>query len=242
MARSGYINLLQVQDRKSPAAGDAPAATAARTRLLAGGVGMDAVVRMADVARRLLPVAGGAVAELGCGTGELLGALTQLSPITGIGLDLSTHALTQAARTWPTVTWVVANADRRLPLRDEALDLVLSLNARRNPQECARVLKPGGHLVIGLPAAADLQELREAVLGAAVTRERWEAVVDDHATPFRMVERTTVTTRFDLTGQPLQDLLLATYRGARHGAASQVQRLAVLPVTVSTDVLLFSRV
>lgn len=202
---------------------------------------MAAVERMAELARRALPTGSGTVAELGCGTGELLGALAQAGPLDGIGFDLSTTALAHAARTWPALTWVVTNADRRLPLQDGSLDLVLSLNARRNPTDCARVLKPGGRVLVGLPAAADLQELREAVQGAAVARERWEAVVDDHAGLFQLLERDTVTSHFHLEGPSLQDLLLATYRGVRHGSAGQVQQLTALSITLATDILCFAR-
>ena len=68
--------------------------------------------------------------------------------------------------------WVVANADRRLPVSDHSTTLLLSVHARRNAQEAARVLTAGGHCVIAVPADDDLIELREAVQGTAVERDR----------------------------------------------------------------------
>ena len=241
VARSGYINLLQVLDRRSAAPGDAPAATDARARLLAAGIGVPILDAMVARAATLLPPMGGRVADLGCGTGELLDRLSRAATIDGVGLDLSTTALTRAARTCPSQTWVVANADRRLPFQDGALDLVLSLNARRNPEECARVLTSGGHLVIGLPAADDLLELRAAVQGAGVVRDRWDAVVASHAEAFTLTGRETLRVVQHIEGAALQDLLLATYRGSRHSAAPQVLALPALDLTLAMDFLVFAR-
>ena len=67
-----------------------------------------------------MPVA----ADLGCGSGELLGALAAARDICGAGIDLSTAAVERAARRYPALTWVVANADRRLPLLDASVHLV----------------------------------------------------------------------------------------------------------------------
>jgi len=241
VARSGYINLLQVLDRRSPAPGDAPAATEARARLLTAGIGMPIVLAMAATARARLPPAGGRVVDLGCGTGELLGHLALDAAVEGVGLDLSTTALSRAARAFPAQTWVVANADRRLPLQNGSIDLVLSLNGRRNADECARVLAPEGHLIIGVPAADDLLELRTAVQGEGVARDRWEAVVAAHESAFRLASRDTVRAVQHVTGSTLQDLLLATYRGSRRSAAPQVQTLTALEVTLATDILVFAR-
>ena len=41
IARSGYVNLLQPQDRRSPSPGDSKAAVAARGRLIESGVGRE---------------------------------------------------------------------------------------------------------------------------------------------------------------------------------------------------------
>ena len=147
----------------------------------------------------------------------------------------------RAARRYPALTWVVANADRRLPLLDASVHLVVSLNGRRNPDECARVLVPDGTLIVGVPAADDLIELRAAVQGEGVARERVEAVVAAHAARFVLVERVTVHERQRLGGEALRDLLQSTYRGARTSATARVEALGVLDVTLSTDVCVFSR-
>ena len=239
VARTGYVSLLQPQDRRSRMPGDAPEAVAARARLLEAGVGraaIDAIVARAPAASATL-----VAADLGCGSGELLGALAAARDICGIGIDLSTPALEMAARRHPSLTWVVANADRRLPLLDASVDLVLSLNARRNPAESARVLRPGGLLLVGVPSADDLIELRAAVQGAGIERERTDAVVAAHAGFFSLEERFSAREHQRLQGDALRDLLRSTYRGARASAASRVETLEALEVTLASDVIVMRK-
>lgn len=242
-ARSGYISLLQPQDRRSRAAGDGKASVAARARLLQAGIGRGAID--AIVARLAPPgIARDAplvVVDLGCGSGELLGAVTAARDVCGIGIDLSTAAVDTAARRIRSVTWIVANADRTLPILDASADVVLSLNARRNPPECARVLTRGGRLIVGVPAPDDLIELRAAVQGGALERERADTVVTAHEPLFWLEERLTTRERHRLEGDQLRDLLRSTYRGARTSAAGRVEDLQSLDVTVSTDIVVFSR-
>ena len=239
-ARSGYVNLLQPQDRKSSAAGDSKASVEARARLLSRGVGralVDDVVRrsaaIADACRGPVP----AVVDLGCGSGDVLGALARVRTIDAVGVDLSTAAADLAARRFPSLTWVVANADRRLPLADGSVDLVLSIHGRRHARECGRVLKPGGFLIAAVPAADDLVEIRERLHGTRLDRERVDALLAEHAPLFHLLERGVVRERVRLDVESLRDLLRATYRGARRSASDRVDTLGPLDVTLASDVL-----
>lgn len=247
IARRGYINLLQPSDRKSLEAGDARPAVEARARLIAAGVGrplFDAFLQQADdaLARRGTSTDRLVVVDLGSGSGETLTALAARRTIVGVGIDLSTAAAEHAARRAPGLTWVVANADRRLPVLDGSVDLVLSQQARRNPPECARVLRPGGHLLVSVPGADDLRELREAVQGEAVERHRLDAVIAEHAGPFTLVSRASWSTQARLDRATLFDLLSGTYRGARHSARGRLDTLEdSLDVTLAADVCLLQR-
>jgi 23S rRNA (guanine745-N1)-methyltransferase len=241
VARGGYLNLLQPQDRRSTSAGDSAASVDARARLLAHGVGASILAEIVSRAARLDLPSDPVVADLGCGGGDALAALAGRRRIHGIGIDLSTAAIARAVKQPGQLTWVVANADRRLPLLDARVHLLLSLNARRNPAECARVLAPGGFLVVALPAPEDLVELRERVQGARVTRDRAHGVVNEHAPAFELLTRDTVRERHTLEGALLRDLLAGTYRGARASAQVQVSSLDALDVTLASDVLVFSR-
>jgi 23S rRNA (guanine745-N1)-methyltransferase len=237
VARSGYVNLLQPQDRRSPEAGDSKAAIDARSQLLAAGVGRTVVDAVAQRAAGLDLPADAPAVDLGSGSGELLAALTALRSIGAVGIDLSTAAAEHAARRFPAILWVVANADRRLPVLDGRAGLMLSLYGRRNPAECARTLAPGGSLIVAVPAADDLLELRERIQGSGVERDRAERVIDEHAPWFTLRDRWTVRERPTLERDALVQLLAGTYRGARLSTSSKVESLERMDVTLASEIL-----
>ena len=241
VARWGYINLLQPQDRRSLTAGDSREAVDARARLLAAGIGRTVLDAFVDCAVRLGLEPGATVVDIGSGTGDALAEMASRQTISGVGIDLSTAATEHAARRFPHLTWAVANADRRLPLVDASVALILSLHARRNAAECARVLTPGGYLLIATPAHDDLVELRESVMGERRHRERADMLLGEHEPFFTLMERSTVREHRPLERDALLDLLRSTYRGGRSSEATRVAALQQLDVTLASDFFLFQR-
>jgi 23S rRNA (guanine745-N1)-methyltransferase len=149
--------------------------------------------------------------------------------------------MTLAARQHPSLTWVVANADRRLPLGDACVDLLLSMHGRRNPEQCARVLHPGGALILVVPAAHDLSELRVAIDGRASGESRVASVLGEFGDRFTLVRRSTIEERHHLDAGALRQLLRATYRGERRSATTRADALDALDVTLASDLLVFQR-
>jgi 23S rRNA (guanine745-N1)-methyltransferase len=241
VARSGYLNLIQPQDRRSLQAGDNALTVAARRALLDGGYGT--ALRDALVSRALtLDLPNDAlVLDLACGEGHYLAALCEHAQWTGCGLDLSAWAVESAARRHPALTWVAANADRRLPLIDASFDLVMSTDGRRPRDECARVLKPNGALLIAVPAARDLIELRTAVLAAPQDIDRVARVQAELAPTFQLIARQTVEQTHTLDRGALAQLSAATYRNARRSEQVKLDALDQLDVTTAHDVLVFAR-
>jgi 23S rRNA (guanine745-N1)-methyltransferase len=241
VARSGYVNLLQPQDRRSTAPGDSRAAVEARAALFQAGVGRAVVDAVIARVESVEPGADLVVVDLGSGSGDALGMIAATRPVTGIGIDLSTAAAGHAARRFPSLTWVVANADRRLPLLDRSVNVVISLHGRRNPAECARVLTGTGLLIVVLPAPDDLIELRSLVQGEGVERDRADAMLAAHEGPFAVVDRSPVRETHDLDRDSLLHLLRSTYRGARLAAAEQVQSLDRMSVTLRSECVVLQR-
>jgi hypothetical protein len=103
------------------------------------------------------------------------------------------------------------------------------------------VLAPGGHLLVAVPAADDQAELRAAALGEAAGGERAAKLVAEHAALFTVAARRDVRERRRFTGDLLDDLLLATYRGGRAGRRERAAGLGALDVTLSHEVVLFAR-
>ena len=240
IARSGYVNLLQPQDRKSLKPGDTSEAVDARARLLASGIGRSILESVVDRLARLAPREE-VVVDLGSGTGDALGLLRAGTAVTAIGIDLSAAATEHASRRFPDVTWLVANADRRLPLLDGCVDVVLSMHGRRNVAECARVLTGAGKLLVVVPAADDLIELRELVLGEGIVRDRTDALVAEHEPHFSVVERFTLRERHDLAPPALADLLRSTYRGERRAELHKLDAITSFAVTLASEALLFEK-
>lgn len=153
IARSGYVSLVPASS-----AGDTAAMVAARAEFLAAGhfAGLAAAIAsMAQAGENAR-----CVVEVGAGTGYYLAAvLDRLHSGVGLALDASKSALRLAARAHPRVAAVGCDAWRPLPVADRAADLALSVFAPRNTAELARILRPGGLLLAGTPAADHLAEL-----------------------------------------------------------------------------------
>jgi len=228
VARSGYINLLQPQDRRSRQPGDTPEAVAARRRLHDRGVTqplLDAIVEMAQASPS------GMVLDAGCGDGFYLGSLARQSGCAGHGVDISIPAVEAAARRYPTLEWIVANADRFVPFASRSFSLVLSITGRMNAAEFRRVLRDDGRLLVAVPAPDDLIELRSRAGKAG--RDRVPPTLETFAPQFRLIGRSQVTTAADLDAAAVQDVLLSIYRPLRS------QPVEAMRVTFSLDLLLF---
>jgi 23S rRNA (guanine745-N1)-methyltransferase len=83
-------------------------------------------------------------------------------------------AARRAARAHPRAAAVVCDVWRGLPLADGCADLVLDVFAPRNGAEFARVLRPGGAVVVVTPRADHLAELVEplGLIGVDPEKER----------------------------------------------------------------------
>jgi 23S rRNA (guanine745-N1)-methyltransferase len=234
-ARSGFVNLLQPQDRRSKTPGDTRAAALARRRLCDAGLERPLHERLlATLAAAGIAVP--AVLDVGCGEGSALAWLAAQRPLQAHGVDLSVDAIDLAARRLPEATWVVANADRGLPFADASFDLVCTLLARRPAAELRRVLRSGGALLVAVPGPADLCELRAAAHGRAVARERLDAAAVELAPRFDLVRRERLTWRSALDRPGLDDLLASSYRGARARERERLTGLERLDVTLERDV------
>jgi 23S rRNA (guanine745-N1)-methyltransferase len=229
IARSGYVNLLQPQERRSRNPGDTAEAVAARRRIADRGTVEPFVAPMIEMigsAESLL--------DVGCGEGYHLGAFQKALDCDAHGTDISTAAIDLAARRYRDCTWTVANADRFLPY--ESVDVITSITSRLNAVEFARVAR---RVLIALPAADDLIELRETVLGEGKLIDRVERTVRDFAA-FELVKHEKARFVIRLDRAAVADMLASSYRGLR---TSQRERMNSLHdatvVTLSRDLLLF---
>ncbi len=224
VARSGYINLLQPQERRSKQPGDTAAAVAARRGLHDQGVTEPLLRGVEDI---LVPKSSDIVLDAGCGEGFYLGSLARQFGFAGHGVDISRIAIEAAATRYPACQWIVANADRFLPYADQSFSIIMSITARMNTAEFHRVLKRGGRLLIALPSPDDLIELR------GVGTDRVSRTVETFASQFKLIESKRASYSADLDASAIDDLLHSIYRPLT-SKPSAAQR-----VTLSLDLLLF---
>jgi 23S rRNA (guanine745-N1)-methyltransferase len=221
VARSGYINLLQPQDRRSKEPGDTADAVAARRRLHDRGVTaplLDAIAEISSI------TAEDAVLDAGCGDGFYAGSLDGDTH----GVDISLPAIEAAAKRYPDCEWIVANADRFLPYADASFTRLLSITARMNSGEFRRVIRDDGRLLIAIAAPDDLVELRGA------GRDRVVRTIETFAGQFTLLDRRRASTIAELDRDAVHDVLLSIYR------PRSIEKVVAARVTFSLDLLLFA--
>jgi 23S rRNA (guanine745-N1)-methyltransferase len=223
-ARSGYINLLQPQERRSKQPGDTAAAVAGRRRLHDRGVTERLLRAIAEI---MVASPREIVLDAGCGDGFYLGTLARQTGFDAHGVDISIPAIDAAARRYPGCEWIVANADRVVPYADRSFSIVLSITGRMNAREFRRVLRDDGRLLVAIPAPEDLLELRGA------GRDRVARTIETFVHDFALVNRRRITTAVDLDAAAVHDVLLSIYRPLRSQPAEAMR------VTFSLDLLLF---
>jgi 23S rRNA (guanine745-N1)-methyltransferase len=224
VARSGYINLLQPQERRSKQPGDTAAAVAGRRRLHDQGVTGPLLRGMAEM---IGAAAADTVLDAGCGDGFYLGTLAGQTGLAAHGIDISIAAVDAAARRYKGCEWIVGNADRFVPYADGSFSMVLSITARMNAGEFRRVLRDDGRLLVALPAPDDLVELR------GTGRDRVARTVETFTPGFTLVDQRRATTTADLDAAAAEDVLHSIYRPMRR------EPVAAMRVTFSLDLLLF---
>lgn len=260
-ARQGHLTLRS--GRRAPLA-DTPAMIAAREEFLGAGHYDRITARLAALAGEALietsaalapATATGATAaaaaetepgeqrglllDLAGGTGHhLAGVLDALPEASGICLDLSVAALRRAARKHPRMAAIGADLRDRLPLGDACLDAVLSVFGPRNPAELARVLRPGGKLLVVTPTPAHLRELI-VPLGMVSVDEAKESRLAAQLRGFPQVHREVVCLPMDLSRAEAR-ALAAMGPSAFHTADAELDaRAAALPdrVDVTAEVV-----
>jgi 23S rRNA (guanine745-N1)-methyltransferase len=215
VAREGYANLLLTRRRRARAVGDTPEMVAARAAFLARGHYARLADAVADLVLRHLRergAASGCVLEPGCGTGYYLGRLHDRLLAEGVaapclfGTDVSKHAVRRAARAHPEASFLVADTRTGIPLADHAAVALLDVFAPRDAAEFARVLAPGGLLVVVSPGPAHLAELAARVDLLGIQPEKQRAVADGLAPWFRPLEARRLRYAMELGGAEAAEL------------------------------------
>lgn len=220
VAREGYVNVL-----RKKVIGDTKEMLLARRNVFAQGHYLpvsDALNEMiaahlSDRAVQHDPASPCAILDAGCGEGYYLNrlqaylAVRQL-PTTCLGLDVSKEAVRLAARGCSEAFFLVANLKERLAFADSSFQVIMNIFAPRNPLEFARVLAPGGLLLVVIPAPAHLQQLRAALHLLSIEEHKQQHVVEQFTAQglFQLEATRAVEYELCLRGDEISQLVTMT--------------------------------
>ncbi len=230
LAKQGYLNLLP--SASTGIEGDSAAMVGARTVFLGGrhyAPIRDALILTA--AYDGLRVDGDElVVEVGSGTGYYLAGVVGASPSRrGIALDVSRYAARRAAKVNPRIGSVVCDAWQELPLLDDSAQLMLNVFAPRNAAEMARVLAPGGTLLVVTPNQDHLAELVGVLGMVKVDEEKERRLQESLAGKFHQTGSEVVESSMRLDRSAIEQLVLMTPSARHLNHRELAARIAVLP-------------
>jgi 23S rRNA (guanine745-N1)-methyltransferase len=232
LARQGYVHLAAGRARHR---GDTPAMIAARQAFLAtGGYDFIAAAVAGAAAGRT-----GLVIDAGAGTGYYLARVLDALPGTvGLAVDIAKPAVRRSARAHPRAGAILADTWQRLPVADGAAGVLLNTFAPRNGAEFARVLAPGGLLLVVTPAPGHLAELASRLGEAAGVRllkvdpDKPAQVTAGLAPQFRLAGEHIHTRQLLLTQVQVRDLISMGPSAAHTDPAALAEAVAALPEPV----------
>ncbi len=123
------------------------------------------------------------------------------------GVDSSPDAARMTARRCRDATVVVADCKDALPFATGSLDVLITIFAPRNPAEFARVLVPGGLLLIVVPDDDHLAEVRERVRLIGIEEQKVRHVLGSLTGFFSTLEVSALKIALELSPEDLSHLV-----------------------------------
>ncbi|MEX2550169.1 MAG: hypothetical protein WD638_08070 [Nitriliruptoraceae bacterium] len=233
LARQGYATLIAGPLRH---AGDPAPLLERRARVHDAGLLGPVHQALRDgITSTTLPL--GHVLDAGSGPGTYLAtALTALPGRYGIAVDASKAAARRAARAHPRAGAVVTDIWEGLPIRTGAIALLLDVFAPRAPAEFARVIAPGGALLVVTPAAGHLAELRGPFGLLEVPAGKVDRLAAELGGSFEQRERVSVSATIRIDRSQAADLAGMGPRGHHLGPSALATIAATLPPTVTVSI------
>ncbi len=242
-ARGGYTNLLT--GRAAGQHGDNTEMIAARRHFLDGGYYAPLADALVKTALPLFPE-NGVLLDAGCGEGyytdKLLSALAQVNG-SGYGIDISREALRAACQREAVKTGrlsLFAAGVYNMPFADMSFDMIVNFFAPLAREEYLRTLKSDGTLLMAIPAARHLWELKEVLYD--IPREN--EVADFALEGFDLLGATRVTTEMHLPDATTISALFSMtpyyYRTPLSGR-ERLASLTALTVTADFHLLAYRR-
>ncbi len=182
--------------------------------------------------------------DAGCGEGYYTGRMAQALQAAGCavevaGFDISKFAVKVAAKRYPNIEFVVASMFA-IPVADQAADCLVNVFAPIVEEEFARVLRPGGGMILAVPGERHLFGLKEILYENPYENEHRKTEYPG----FSFVERVPVPGKLLLESpKVIQDLFAMTpyYWKTPVEGSLRLQETTRLETEIQFDFLVYRR-
>ncbi|MCQ6270922.1 methyltransferase domain-containing protein [Pseudarthrobacter sp. R1] len=238
-ARQGYFNLLVGKGTVFEA--DTADMVRARYDFLAAGHYRPLATAVAAAVVPCLPEERSAVLDAGTGTGHYLRAVLDQAAaqnrrqVAALGVDISKFALRRAARLNPEAVNLVWDVWQPLPLADNSVDAITVIFAPRNAAEFARVLRPGGALVVVTPRSGHLAAIAAAAGMLGIEEGKDARLAEAMGSHFDAETSTDVGIPLALTRPEAADLAYMGPAGHHLDRLDLTERLLAMPEPVRAE-------
>lgn len=241
---AGYVPLAP----RHSGGGDNKEAVRARSAFLRHGYYAPAAKGLVEAVQTYTP-AGGLVLDAGCGEGYYSDQVAASGhPV--LGVDLSKFAVDAAARAARTRrreadlapdTLYAVGSVFDLPVKTQTFDTVINVFAPCAPAEYARVLKPGGHLIVAGAGKDHLLGLKEHLYDDPYLNDPRRDLPQGELTPVEVREVSfTITVEDRAHIEALFSMTPYYWRTSRDGHA-RLSHLETLTTPVSFDLYIYRK-
>ena len=244
-ARQGYTHLLPPNRMHSKEPGDTKEMVNSRRAFLeSGAYGCFAEKLCGLVWEFLREIPSPFLLDAGCGEGYYTGKMEAYLREKGLfpriaGFDISKSAVKAAAGKYKGCQFAVASAFA-VPAAENSVDCLTNVFAPIVPQECERVVKPGGVMILAVPGPRHLYGLKEILYDAPYENEYRETEYPE----FAFVRRDTVEDTLVLDDrEQIQNLFAMTpyYWKTPESGSRRLAQTEHLKTEIRFDFLIYQR-
>lgn len=212
-AKQGYIHLLPVQHKKSKTPGDDQSMVDARRQFLAAGFYEPLQVQLqktiSELAQKELHLL-----DIGCGEGYYTHALAFKAKQTSddawvTAFDISKSAVIKTAKQKSPNTVAMVASAANIPLLDNSVEIATSIFAPIIAEECHRVIKENGFLIIAKPDTNHLIDIRNHLFDTVELHDS-DKFIQQLSPRFELQNTKNVSAELILNPSSMKDLLTMT--------------------------------
>lgn len=165
IARSGYINLLPVNEKNSKNPGDSKEMVEARSNFLNTNHYLPIITKINTfIEANITPNTPINILDAGCGEGYYLTKIKNHfnETVNCLGVDISKAAIHAAAKRCKEICWCIASI-YNLPIINNSCDLIINIFSPYDFTELLRVAKENATIILVIPSDNHLIEIKNLV-------------------------------------------------------------------------------